>query len=96
LSVAQSASVIASSDLFIGLDAGPANLLYFLDGIAVDLVVLLGRTDCFTPLRYPPASPGVRLTTVVGPGQDILAIRPQAVLEAVQWMRARRRAATQA
>ncbi len=96
LSVAQSMSVIASSDLFIGLDAGPANLIYFLDGIAVDLIVLLGRTDCFAPLRYPLASPGVRLTTVVGPGEDILAIRPEAVLEAVQWMRSRRRAPTQA
>jgi ADP-heptose:LPS heptosyltransferase len=96
LSVAQSLSVIASSDLFIGLDAGPANLLYFLDGLALDLVVLLGRTDCFTPLRYPPASPRVRLTTIVGTGGDILTIRPEAVLEAVQWMRARRRAPAQA
>jgi ADP-heptose:LPS heptosyltransferase len=96
LSVAQSMSVIANADLFIGLDAGPANLIYFLDGIAMDLIVLLGRTDCFTPLRYPPASANVRLTTVVGPGQDILAIRPEAVLEAVQWMRSRRRAPMQA
>jgi ADP-heptose:LPS heptosyltransferase len=96
LSVAQSMSVIANSDLFIGLDAAPANLVYFLDGVTVDLIVLLGRTDCFTPLRYPPASPGVRLTTVVGPGQDIVAIRPEAVLEAVQWMRSRRRATSQA
>jgi hypothetical protein len=94
LSLAQRVSVIANSDLFIGFDGGPASLLYCLDGIAVDLIVLLGRPDRFTALRYPPASSGVRLTTVVGQGGDVLAIRPEAVLEAVQWMRDRRRAPT--
>ncbi|MGH7325321.1 MAG: glycosyltransferase family 9 protein [Candidatus Rokuibacteriota bacterium] len=96
LGVAESVSVIAAADLFIGLDAGPANLVYFLDGLALDLVVLLGRTSCFTPLRYPPASPGVRLWPLVGAGEDIQAITPEAVLAAVHAVYERRRDATRA
>jgi ADP-heptose:LPS heptosyltransferase len=96
LSVAQSVSVAAAADLFIGLDAAAANLVYFLEGISVHLVVLLGRTDCFTPLRHPPASPGVRLTPIPGAGEDIHAIRPETVLSAVQAAYARRRDATRA
>jgi ADP-heptose:LPS heptosyltransferase len=94
LSVAQCVSVIAASDLFVGLDAAPANLLYFLEGVGTELVVLLGRTSCFTPLRYPPASPHVRLTPVVGAGEDIQAIHPDTVLAAIQAAYARQRAAT--
>jgi hypothetical protein len=59
-------------------------------------VVLLGRTSCFTPLRYPPASRDVRLTPVMGPGQDIQAIRPDTVLAAIQAAYARRRDTTRA
>jgi hypothetical protein len=91
LSVAESVSVIAASDLFIGLDAGHANLLYFLAGVSLDMVVLLGRRDCFTPLAYPPASPGVRLTPVFGAGERMAAITPAAVVDAVRWVRARGR-----
>ena len=91
LSVAESVSVIAASDLFIGLDAGHANLLYFLAGVDLDLIVLLGRRDCFTPLRYPPASAGVRLTPVFGAGERMAAITPAAALDAVRQVRARRR-----
>lgn len=96
LSVAQSASVITASDLFVGLDAAQANLVYFLEGAAVDLVVLLGRTSCFTPLRHPPASPDVRLLPVVGAGEDVQAIRPDTVVTAIQAAYIRRRNATRA
>lgn len=94
LSVAQSVSVIAASDLFVGLDAAQANLLYFLEGAALDLVVLLGRTSCFTPLRHPPASPDIRLIPVVGADEDIATIRPDTVATAIQAAYARRRNAT--
>jgi ADP-heptose:LPS heptosyltransferase len=90
LGVAESTAVIAASDLFIGLDAGPANLLYFLRDIALDLVVLLGRTDRFTPLRYPPAGSGVRLTTIRGEGEDIHTITPETVLDVMRSIRAHR------
>jgi hypothetical protein len=90
--VAESVSVVAAADLFVGLDAAAANLVYFLEGISVDLVVLLGRTAVFTPLRHPPASPGVRLIPVMGAGQDIHAIHPDTVLAAIQAAYARRRA----
>jgi ADP-heptose:LPS heptosyltransferase len=90
LSVAESVSVIAASDLFIGLDAGHANLLYFLAGVRLEMIVLLGRRDCFTPLAYPPASTGVRLTPVFGAGGRMDAITPAAVLAAVRQARARR------
>jgi hypothetical protein len=96
LSVAQSVSVIAASDLFVGLDAAPANLLYFLEGAALDLVVLLGRTSCFTPLRHPPASSDVRLMPVVGANEDIETIQPDTVATAIQAAYARRRSATRA
>jgi ADP-heptose:LPS heptosyltransferase len=93
LSVAESTAVIAAADLFIGLDAGHANLLYFLAGVRLEMIVLLGRRDCFTPLAYPPASPGVRLTPVFGAGERMAAITPAAVLEAVRRVRARSGAA---
>ena len=93
LSVAHCVSVIAASDVFVGLDAAPANLVYFMKGVGVDLVVLLGRTSCFTPLRHLPASPDVRLMPVVGAGEDIHAIHPDTVLAAIQAAYARRRAA---
>jgi ADP-heptose:LPS heptosyltransferase len=96
LSVAQSVSVIAASDLFVGLDAAQANLVYFLDGASLDLVVLLGRTSCFTPLRHPPASPDVRLVPVVGAGEDMQAIGPDTVATAIQAAYARRRHPTRA
>jgi len=84
LGVAESMAVIAASNLFVGLDAGPANLLYFLRDVALHLVVLLGRSDRFTPLCYPPASPGVRLTTIRGDREDIHTITPEAVLDVVR------------
>jgi ADP-heptose:LPS heptosyltransferase len=93
LGVAQSISVAAAADLFVGLDAAAANLLYFLEGVALELIVLLGRTSCFTPLRYPPASPGVRLTAVCGTGERIHAVGLETVLAAVRAARARRHAA---
>lgn len=96
LGVSQSVSVIAACDLFVGLDAGPANLVYFLDGVALDLVVLLGRTSCFTPLRHPPASPAVRLWPIVGAGEHVQAITPEAVLETVHTVYERRRAGARA
>ncbi len=92
LGVAQSISVAAAADLFVGLDAAAANLLYFLDGVALEVIVLLGRTDCFTPLSYPPASPRVRLTALRGRDQDIHAIDPDTVLAAVRAAQARRSA----
>jgi ADP-heptose:LPS heptosyltransferase len=94
LGVSDSLSVIVNADLFLGLDAAPANLAYFLEGVTLEMIVLLGRTSRFTPLRHPPASPGVRLTPVVGAGEDIHAIRPETVLAAVQAAYARRRRVT--
>ncbi len=92
LGVAQSVSVAAAADLFIGLDAAHANLLYFLEGISLDVIVLLGRTGRFTPLAYPPASPGLRLLTLAGAGENIHAITPEVVLRAVHGCRAGRAA----
>jgi len=96
LGVAESVSVIAAADLFVGLDAAHANLVYFLEGVSAELIVVLGRTSCFTPLRYPPASPGVKLTPIVGAGEDVHAVSVDAVLAAVREAHARRRAATRA
>jgi ADP-heptose:LPS heptosyltransferase len=91
LGVAQSIAVAASADLFLGLDAAAANLLYFLEGVDVELLVLLGRTSCFTPLFYPPASPALRLTPIRGADERMDAIEPDAVLHAVRVAHARRR-----
>lgn len=93
LRVAECVSVIAASDLFIGLDAGPANLVYFLDGVAAELIVLLGRRSVFTPLRYPPASAAVRLTPIYGADENIHAIAPETVLAAAHAAYQRRAAA---
>ena len=86
LTVSQSVAVIAASDLFVGLDAAAANLVYFLDDVSLDLVVLLlpSRTSFFMPLRRPPASPGVRLTPIVAGGEDLWTITPEMVLKAVR------------
>jgi ADP-heptose:LPS heptosyltransferase len=83
-SVSQSLSVIASSDLFICLDAGVVNLLYFLQEISLKILVLLGKTFCFTPLRYPPASSNLHLIPIFGKDEDIHKISPYTVLDAVQ------------
>jgi hypothetical protein len=91
LGVAQSIAVAASADLFLGLDAAAANLLYFLAGVDLELIVLLGRTACFTPLSYPAASPALRLTPIRGAGERMDAIEPQTVLTAVRAAHARHR-----
>ena len=96
LSVAQSISVAASADLFVGLDAAAANLLYFLEGVDLELIVLLGRTSCFTPLSYPPASPTLTLTPLYGAAENVHAITPARVLTAVQLARQRRHTVSRA
>lgn len=96
LSVARSISVIAASDVFVGLDAGPANLVYFLRDVSLEMVVVLGRTSCFAPLVWPSPSPGVRLTPLVGAGEDVRAVTVEQVLAAVRAARERRRAETPA
>ncbi len=90
LSVAESVSVIAAADAFVGLDAGPVNLVHYLRGITLDVVVVLGRTSCFAPLIWPSPSPGVRLTALAGEGGDIHTITPDRVLAAVREARERR------
>jgi ADP-heptose:LPS heptosyltransferase len=83
LSVSQSLSVIASSDLFIALDAGAVNLLYFLKEVSLNILVLLGKTFCFTPLRYPAASANLHLIPIFGEDEDIHKISPYVVLDDV-------------
>lgn len=83
LTVSQSISVIAASDLFLCLDGGAVNLLYFLKDIDLSVIVLLGRISCFTPLRYPPASGNLRLMPVFGQDEDIHRITVEAVREAL-------------
>ncbi len=92
LSLSQCVSVIVAADLFVGLDTGPANLVYFLEDVAAELIVLVGRRAVFTPLRYPPASPAVRLTTIAGDGEDVGRIGVKDVLDAARSAYARRRA----
>jgi len=89
LSLPECVSVAVAADVFVGLDTGPANLAYFLEGVTADLVVLLGRRAVFTPLRHPPASAGVRLTALVGEGDDVRRIAPETVLAALaeRWSR---------
>lgn len=89
LSVAESVSVIAASDLFVALDAGAVNLVYFLREVALEIVAILGRTSCFAPLLWPAASPGVRLTAIVGAGENIRTVMPRQVLAAVHAARER-------
>ena len=79
LSVAESVSVVADSDLVIGLDTGLPNLLYFLEEACLDMLILLGAVYGFTPLRYPPASPKVNMMTVRGESEDITKISPDTV-----------------
>ncbi|MBI4593096.1 MAG: hypothetical protein HY728_02680 [Candidatus Rokubacteria bacterium] len=89
LGVGESVSVIAASDLLVGLDAGPVNLLYFLGDVSLEIVTLLGRTSCFAPMFYPPASRDVRLTPVVGAAEDVRAIGLEEVWGTVQAVHAR-------
>lgn len=90
LSVAESVSVIAASDLFIGLDAGAVNLVHYLRDVSLDVVALLGRTSCFAPLIWPSPSPDLVLTPLIGAGGDVHAITPDRVLAAVRDARERR------
>ncbi|MBI3637928.1 MAG: hypothetical protein HY216_17170 [Candidatus Rokubacteria bacterium] len=84
LSIGECVSVIAASAVFVGLDTGPANLAYFMRGVTARLIVLVGRRAIFTPLAHPPASPAVTLTALCGDRDDIHAITPETVLEAVR------------
>jgi ADP-heptose:LPS heptosyltransferase len=90
LSVGESVSVAAAADLFVGLDAGVVNLVHYLRGVSLDIVVVLGRTSCFAPLIWPAPSADVRLTAVVGDGGDIRTVTPDRVLAAVRAARERR------
>jgi len=92
LSVAESVAVIAAADCFVGLDAGPVNLVYFLRDVQLEIVVVLGRRACFAPLRWPAPSPGVRLTALVGEREDVRTVSPARVLAAVEAAWGRRRA----
>lgn len=89
LSVSQSVSVVANSNVLVALDAGTVNLVYFLRDVKLEIVAVLGRTSCFAPLTWPAPSSRLRLTPVVGRDEDIHAVTPAEVLTAVQaaWRR---------
>lgn len=82
-SISESISIIANSDLFICLDTGPANLVYFLEGISLNMIALLGELHSFFEYDIPPASPGVILKKIQADNQDIENIGVENVMEEV-------------
>lgn len=80
LSISESISIIANSDLFICLDTGPANLVYFLEGVSLNMIALLGELHSFFKYGNLPASRKVILKKVVGRDNLVKNIPIEAVM----------------
>jgi len=82
-SISESISIIANSDLFICLDTGPPNLVYFLEGISLNIIALLGELHSFFRYNNPPASPNVIMKKIQSNSGLIENIRVDHVMEEV-------------
>ncbi|MBN1104913.1 MAG: hypothetical protein JXL84_15975 [Deltaproteobacteria bacterium] len=82
-SVSESISIIANSDLFVCLDTGPANLVYFLEGISLHIIALLGQSHSFFRHGNPPASSDVLLKKVCGTDERIENISVETVMRGI-------------
>ena len=82
-SVPESISIIANSDLFICLDSGPANLVYFLKGISLNIIALVGEPQSFFKFKNPPASNKVEKIEIQGNNNLIENIQVETVFETV-------------
>lgn len=82
-SITESISIIANSDLFICLDTGPANLVYFLEGISLNIIALLGEFHSFFKYGNPPASKNVVLKKIQGKNGLIENIRVEIIMKEI-------------
>jgi ADP-heptose:LPS heptosyltransferase len=82
-SISESISIIANSDLFICLDTGPPNLVYFMEGVSLNIIALLGQSHSFFKYDNPPASKNILMKKIYGRDHLIENISVETVLQEV-------------
>jgi ADP-heptose:LPS heptosyltransferase len=82
-SLPESISIIANSDLFICLDTGPVNLVYFMEGVSLNIIALLGQAQSFFKYGNPPASKDIVMKEIYGQDNLIENISVETVLQEV-------------
>lgn len=82
-SLPKSISIIANSDLFICLDTGPVNLVYFMEGVSLNIIALLGQAQSFFKYGNPSASKDIVMKEIYGQDNLIENISVETVLREV-------------